>query len=293
MLLFKNATQSFNNYIFTVEVKGWRMVFLNFMKKREELPTDIDLDIPPEPPKMMEEDVPIEEPIDEELMPKAKSKKVKEKALKAKKRELPELPPLPKMEEEELSALPEEEEFGKLPELPPLPEEKSEELGELDLPPPPEIKNEKRGFFSFLKPKKAAKELGLPRIEEEIPEMPTFPEVSEEFPEIPPLSKEKEIPTIPQSVEPLKPVAEKPMPEIKEIKPVKKFVTINDFRQIQSDIGGTKDILKGVDGIFSKLEEVKNIGDKEYVELRNGLQDIQRKIMFVDKVLFKEVQLEW
>lgn len=268
------------------------MAFLNFMKKREELPSDIDLDMPPEPPKMMEEEILTEEPIDEELMPlkKTKPKKLKVKAPKEEK--LPELPPLPEVGGEEFPALPPlpEEEKKPLPELaeklPPLPEEKPEELGEL--PPPPQIGKEKKGFFSFLKPKKAAEKLPLPKIEEEIPAVPPLPGAGEEFPAIPPLPEkeevlpklEKEIP-VPKLIEPLKPEPEKPI--IKQ-----KFITIDDFRQIQGNISDTKGILKGIDDFFTKLEEVKGIGDKEYLELNNSLQDIQRKIMFVDKTLFKE-----
>ena len=73
-------------------------------------------------------------------------------------------------------------------------------------------------------------------------------------------------------------------------RPVKKqkFITIYDFKQIQSEISNTKGILKSIDDHFSGLEETKSCGDKEYVKLYQSLQDIQRKIMFVDKSLFKE-----
>lgn len=258
------------------------MAFLNFMKKREELPADIDFDIPPEPPKMMKEEIAIEEPIDEELMPKAKPKKLKEKIPEVKKEKLPELPPLPK-----------EEELGPLPELFSLPEEKPGELGETEIPPPPEFKKEKKGFFSFLKLKKKAKEF-------ELPEMPSLPEVKEEeikgFPEIPSLPEIEEAPLpeekpIAPPIEPLKPVVEEPVPEVKEAKlvekPIKRFITINDFKQIQGDIRGMRGVLKDVDGFLVKLEEVRGSGDREYAGLYSSLKDIQTKIMFVDKSLFK------
>ncbi len=274
--------------IFLFLDQGWRMAFLNFMKKREELPSDIDLDMPPEPPKMMKEDFSIEEPIDEELMlVKNKPKKMKERVSKAKE-ELPELPPLP-----------EEEELGELPKLPPLPEEKGRELPPLlegegeELPPPPLIEKEKKGFFSFLKPKKAVKELELPELpplpeEEELGELPEIPSLPEEEKEFPHLSEEK--PIIPP-IEHLKPEV-KPIPRVKEVKeaekPIKKYVTINDFKQIRADIGGIKDVFKGIDDVFTRLEEIKDSGDKEYAGLYNNLKDIQTKIMFVDKTLFKE-----
>lgn len=284
------------------------MAFLNFVKRREELLSNIDLDMPPEPPKMVEEEISTEEPIDEELMPlkKGKSKKLKVEAAKAEEEELPELPPLPELgeeippipeEEEKLGALPESEEYG----LPAPPEETLEELDLL--PPIYPSKKEKKRVFSFFKKKMPAEKLPLPEIEEEITEMPSLPEVEgEKFPEIPSLPEseegyapselEEEIP-IPRPEEPFKPVVQKAMPE-KEVelveKPIKKqnYIAIDDFRKIQEGISSTRDILKGIDGFFLELEEVKNVGDKKYLELHNILQDAQRKIMFVDKVLFKE-----
>jgi len=284
------------------------------MKKKEELPADIDLDMPPEPPKMgMEEEVSTKEPIDEELMPRKKTKKGKQKIKLSKEKEKPgvfqkDFPTLPPKEAEELldiPPLPKVEE-----ELPPLPGETTKEFGEegLDLPPPPVFgKKEKRAFFSFLKPKKAAGKLSLPKIEEEIPEIPSLPEVEEKFPEIPPIPEREEVPPMPilekeapiaqppkapsllpemPAPEPSKP-KEEPLPKKEEIKK-RKFITIDDFRQIQGDISGMKGVLRGIDDIFAKLEEVKGIGDKEYGGLYNSLKDIQRKIMFVDKTLFEE-----
>jgi len=273
------------------------MAFLNFKKKREELPTntdlptDIDLDMPPEPPKMVKEDISTEEPVDEELMPR-KAKKSKGKAPKVKE-EVAELPPLPEIEEEGLPELPKEEEFGELPDFQSSSEENLEELGETDLPPPPEIKKEKKGLFSFLKRRKVTREAELPEMpslpefeEGEISEIPTLPETKE----LPPLPEEKKVP--PPIIEPLKPVMDRPVPE-KEVKPVeklvvKKFITIDNFRQVQGDINNTTSVLKGIDDFFAKLEEIKGSGDKEYSGLYNSLKDVQTNIMFVDKTLFKE-----
>ena len=107
------------------------LIMAFFKKKEEELPSDIDLDVPPEPPKMLGEEISTEGPIDEELMPGAKIMKSK---AKSKEEELPELPPLPEMEEE----------------LPPLPELEEKKHEELELPPPPGIKPKKKGLFPFI-----------------------------------------------------------------------------------------------------------------------------------------------
>ncbi len=262
-----------------------KMAFLHFKKK--EAPTGMDamnLDVPPEPPKMGKEEQISEEPINEELMTPAKTMKAPEP------KEMPELPPLPA-----------EGDIGSLPDLPDLPEEPPPDMG-ADLPPPPEIKEKKQGFFSFLKSKKTPKDLELPKIEEgtdmpplpdikgqdmpELPdirgeELPDMPELTETEPEAPPETAPKEMPKIPET--PVLP----PVEEVKE-RPAKKFVSINEFRDIQSNIADIKDILKGVDGVFAKVEEVKADGDSEYVGLYNKLKDAHTKIMFVDKALFKE-----
>ncbi len=289
------------------------MAFLNFAKKKEKIPDTTDLDIPPEPPKIVEEEISTKEPMDEELMPFKPKTKAKER--------LPEIPPLPSIEE--LEPLPESEE-----------ELAAEELKELELPPPPVKK--KRRFF-FRKPKKVAEKLPLPSIEEELPplpplpeeekELPPLPEIEEEIPPMPPLPKEEEFPEIPPVPEteeeipampplpekvptlpelereihftPLKPTPPPERPVREPLRPKeplpeegisirKKFITIDDFKQIQNNITNTKSTLKDIHFYLSELEEHKKM-DRKYLELNNSLQDIQKKLVFVDKTLFKEV----
>ena len=256
------------------------MGLLNRLKKKEGLPSDIDLDVPPEPPKMgIGGEISTEEPIDEELMI-PKKKLTKPKPLKAKEK-LAELPQLP-----------EEEMF---PEFPPLPEEEPSfglKENEMGFPPPPEIKKEKKGLFSFLKPKKVAEDL-------QFPEMPPLPEGGNEFPGMPNLPNEgekefemppvpEEVPFSPQPVKPLKPIVKQPLPPIRKAVRKQKFITINDFQNMQDDINDIRSSLKDIDSFFAGLEENKSIRDKEYTEFHNDLQDINKKIMFVDKSLFKE-----
>lgn len=291
------------------------MAFLDFMKKKGGLPDDLDLDMPPEPPKMMMDDISAERPIDEELVPR--NKKLKVKAKFEKEPELPEMPPLPEMEED-MPDLPDDDELGDLPE---------DRIKGFDLPPPP---MEKKGLFSFLKSKKAARELPLPKFDMDIPEMPPLPEMEEEFPEMPPMPEEHDdflrLPPLPKKrmsdedryaprfekempierapvrlpemhVEPLRPRMEEPIKHIvkepvyrEETPKIKKqkFITLDNFRQVQDNINSTKNTLKGVDDFFTKLGEVKHEGDSEYAGLRSSLKDMQSKIMFVDKVLFGE-----
>lgn len=280
------------------------MGFLNFMKKKEELPADIDLDMPPEPPKIgLEKDFSAEYPIDEELMPlkrRNQQKKAQKFNAKKEKMKLPELPPLPEVEAElpELPPLPEADDVsaGELPELPPLPDE---ENFEQRLSAAPE---KKKGLFSLFKKKQVTEKAQvrtvnelplLPEIGEEseiderLPELPQFPDMEEISAPIP-ITPEPELPisrSLPGKPSTLK--IEKP----KVSKPIvkTKFITISEFRNIQSIINDAKSNLKGIDVFFSELAQVKSDKDKEYTGWYNALQDIQRKIMFVDKTLFEEV----
>ncbi len=275
------------------------MGLLNILKKREELPSDIDLDLPPAPPEIgMEEDIPIEEPVDEELMFTNK-RPIKAKPSKAKEEfeELPELPPLPEEEEQGIKAP--IRSYLEEPEMPPLPEEELslEDLEEesLELPPPPEIKKEKRkGLFSFLKTKKVVEKIPLAK-KKEFPEMPSLPKFEEEeLSEIPPLTEteeEKEFPEIPtlpeEEIPPSPPITEQILPSREELIKKTRFIAINDFEHIQNEINNIKITLKGSEPFFAKLEEDKPARDKKYEEFRNYLDDIHKKIMFVDKNLFK------
>ncbi len=227
------------------------MGFLNFIKKRDRLPDDFDLDLPPEPPEIGIE----------EMIEKTGEKKepIKEKS------------PF------EL----EEGEFG------------------LPLPPPSiGTKKEKKGFFSLFKPKKAVEETetSLPKIEE-LEELSSFqtgemfpsPPTEEKMPFLPPEIKRSVSPS-PKLAKWIKPSKPESLPlEIKSTEESKQgFITIDDFKHIQDSINNAKENLKKIDSFFTELKENTEI--KECVEWHANLQDIQRKITFIDKILFKEIK---
>lgn len=254
------------------------MDFMKGMKKKEDLPEGMDLDMPPLPPKMMEEDdFSPKGPFDEELMPKGKP---------------PAFPDFP------------EDKTYDLPGLPPLP--KGPQGNKFVSP---KIKQMKKGFLSLFKPKKPAKGPSIPQLEEEFPELPPFHE-EEEFPPFPeekpvapprpitppgPIAHEEPIippRPIPPPIRSMEPMVEKPIRGVKGTKPAKKpakkFIAIRDFKQINSYIFATRNILRGADDTFSEFEEARHSEDKEYTAFYNSLKDIQSKIMFVDKTLFKD-----
>jgi len=296
------------------------MAFLDFMKKKDKGLGDIDLDMPPEPPKMgIEGGSSTKGPIDEELMPPPGAKFMKAKKRKAPKieEELPEIPPLPKLEEEKLPPLPDVHE--EMPELPPLPDIHEEpKKKKISMP---KIKG--KGLFGMFKKKKVEEEMP-PLPHEEMPELPPLPDVhgeplpkeAEELPELPPLpeEKEEELPELPElpeieeapkverklpippTIGPFKAEPEEkhevvePVKEVVKETPVvkRKFVTIDEFRNVQSNINDARGVLKGIDAFLSEISEDKSAIDREFSEWNNCLKDIQKKILFVDKTLFEE-----
>jgi hypothetical protein len=217
------------------------------------------------------------------------------------------LPPIPKIKEPELPPLPKEVEKPKKKGLFSLfkgkKEVKKDELKGFQLP---DIEGAREFPELPPLPKEESKFSGMPELPKEDNELSQLPEM-EEPSELPPLQKDDglQLPEIgepkEQSPLPVAKVAPKPVePQIYTGAPVeeknnrvpvigKKFITIEDFRQIQDGISNTKNNLKDSDSSFDKLEENKNGRDKSYVDWSHSLHEMQKKIMFIDKILFKEM----
>jgi hypothetical protein len=66
------------------------------------------------------------------------------------------------------------------------------------------------------------------------------------------------------------------------------FVDIESFRRMLGDIDTIKNDIKASEMIIQHLNEIKNSKDKELDRWRSSLEDMQRKLNYVDKVLFNE-----
>ena len=179
------------------------------------------------------------------------------------------------------------------------------------------------GFLKFLKRDKS-KELDLesmgnldappihPGLEEKgMERLPEVPKSEKSFPE----RKEKLVPELklPSMQESPKPEWEEPKVELpgtmpaKEIepyesaivveeKPVQKrreaggpiFVKVNQFRGVLSEISTIKRDLKTADQSLLKLNEIEANRDKILTKWRDIMADLQKKIIFIDKTLFKK-----
>jgi len=66
------------------------------------------------------------------------------------------------------------------------------------------------------------------------------------------------------------------------------FIDIDSFRTMLGDIDTIKGDIKSSEIILEHLKEIKNSKDKELERWRLQLEDIQRKVNYVDKALFNE-----
>lgn len=67
-----------------------------------------------------------------------------------------------------------------------------------------------------------------------------------------------------------------------------KFIDINDFRSILSNIGYIKGKLKESSDVLERLNDTKLEEDKAFEKWRLELEDVQRKMLFIDKSLFEK-----
>lgn len=196
----------------------------------------------------------------------------------------PELPPLPAEGElySELPSLPEAPETSGLPEmeLPPL-----KGLDGFELPEMEAGTKEAESLFKEW-PKASKPEAKAQKIEQ--PELP-------EIPELPPFKLEDEQP-LPQQLLP-RPVTEAPaeMPEARpfmpEHEPIGKlisrdnkfFMSASDFRIMRESLEQMSRTQKK----HHKLTEIKKEESQHYEHLNMLAEDMQRKLMLIDRTLFE------
>lgn len=159
------------------------------------------------------------------------------------------------------------------------------------------------GIFSFL----SKKEAKPPAPISDIPEL-TFPEipgpkeekpieaVPEELPdvssiEIPELP---EIPEAPGVVPDLEEMAPDEMPpelsEFRAVSAVKSkslFVNVDDYRELMEQLNKAKSVLSEYANFSARLNELKVSKENAYEKWRNALEAIERKLLYIDKIIFE------
>ena len=64
------------------------------------------------------------------------------------------------------------------------------------------------------------------------------------------------------------------------------FLSVQDYQAILNGVTAMKSKLSATDESFRKLHEIKSAQDKQLEGWRTSLEDVQRKLTYVDEVLF-------
>lgn len=66
------------------------------------------------------------------------------------------------------------------------------------------------------------------------------------------------------------------------------YVSVDNFKATLGSISMIRGNLKKSEEVLMKMESIKNAKDKSFDRMKSTLEDLQRKLIFVDKTLFKE-----
>ncbi|MDO8740287.1 MAG: hypothetical protein Q7J54_01790 [Candidatus Woesearchaeota archaeon] len=152
-------------------------------------------------------------------------------------------------------------------------------FSDLDIPPPP-LPSE-----AEIPPMQIAEEAHppseLPEIKpSEFENLPVF----EEFPELPPIE------SVPEEKEPeLTRFQKEDMRAELEAKDITEpiFVKSSQFKNVLFEINSIREKLKESETILSDLEDIKDDRESQFKKWNSQLEDIQKKLMLMDKTLFK------
>ena len=189
-----------------------------------------------------------------------------------------------------------EEEMPELPEFPQFPELEEElssgikEMPEFELPTEEENVSE-------------SKQDVLPELPYfELKEQPIIPIHPIRAPSIEPMPQSPQPLTLPQQIPQEEPkfIFKETYPKIdesvflKEKKPIRVmpsgksvYVRVDMFKATLGNINIVRGDLRKADEALVKLETIKNAKDKSLDRIRSLLDDLQRKLIFIDKTLFK------
>jgi hypothetical protein len=156
----------------------------------------------------------------------------------------------------------------------------------MDIPPPPPL--EEAGEV-----KAPAKELAVE--EDVLPELPPLDSgehFESEMPEIKPKMLEKAMPKMPEfpSHEEMPGMEEPEEEPIEEAAPVKEpqFLKASESRSLVAEAEEMRRSLNRIGGIIKEIDSLKEAEEKEFHRWRINLEDAEKKLSYVDRVIFKE-----
>lgn len=293
------------------------MGIFNFLKKDKEDTSAAGMELPPIPkiegmgddspdsfPEMVHEDIP---PLPDTSLPPLPSEipgavppEPQEEMIAPPKMELPKLPamgpaPSPKPKKMETKPLPQFPEFPEMPDMPEAPEMPEEPAPQEEMPSmdvdEEQAEEESHAHFPSI-PDMPTDDVIPDKIPplEGIPEAPDFTleESRPKMMDIPPMEpmrtapKPIRRPEMPPAYFP----AQEPVMHRREIKgPL--FIRTDRFKALLDDIEQIRSTFKQEDDIFFRVNDVKSAQDQKFEGFRQALEDIQRKLLFIDRSLFE------
>jgi len=188
---------------------------------------------------------------------------------------------LPNFEEETIPDFSEELSLPEMPELSiPLPEEPPlEEIPEptqLEFPEIPEVPEEQLPDISLEEP------ISLPE--------PVLPQFEQPFStqkskplDVPPLPPKP----IPKPVIPQPTPMQEPAPMVRREQISQLFVSIDDYQVIMQGLNASKKTLQTSQNLVEELNRIKNKEDKIFEDWKVQIEDIERKLSFIDQAIAK------
>jgi hypothetical protein len=177
---------------------------------------------------------------------------------------------------------------------------------ELDIPPPPPSSmsgidsdlnapfpgDELTSGLSF--PNQASKQQvqqnkGLPSMDDfdfDTPSARPMPEMNMQVPKATPLQMSSSSFGSQNSQRPIIP-ADMPAPNAPEQFGRALYVEVEQFRDMMNDLTKTRNDLKKMESVMEHMLVTESNRDKDYARYRGILNDTQRKLVFIDKTLFK------
>lgn len=154
---------------------------------------------------------------------------------------------------------------------------------ELPLPPPPsppDIPTILKGDIESIRPEMA---------EEYAPEMPEMHPMEEFAPErlLPAPAGEKEVMVFDRTV-PREEFEAEPAPEVVRHMPVQPtFVAVEDYKRIINDTNVVRSKLMEAENFVRRLGDLKNEEERAFDKWRSQLEDVEKKLSYVDKLIAK------
>jgi hypothetical protein len=66
-----------------------------------------------------------------------------------------------------------------------------------------------------------------------------------------------------------------------------RFLKVDDFSNVTVQVNELNNLVKDSERIFSRMKEIKSFKDKKLQEWQRNLEDVQRKLVYLDNKLFE------